>query len=46
VEHLTDEFHTRGFVGVLLFKVHDEAECAIFKRRFGGTNDDGIPEDN
>ena len=43
MEHLADEFHARGLVGVLFFEVHDQAECAIFERRIGGADDDGIP---
>jgi hypothetical protein len=44
MEHLAYKFHTRGLVGVLFFEVHDQAECAIFERRVGGADDDGIPD--
>lgn len=28
----------------MFFEVHDQAECAIFERRVGGADDDGIPD--
>jgi hypothetical protein len=43
VEHLTDEFDTRWFVGILFLKVHHQAKCAILERGIGGADDDGIP---
>ena len=43
MEHLADKLHTGRLVGVLFFKIHDQAECAIFERRVGGADDDGIP---
>jgi hypothetical protein len=43
VEHLTDEFDLRGFVGVLLLELHDEPESAILERRVCGADDDGVP---
>ncbi len=46
MEHLRDEFDAGGFVGVLLFEVHDEAEGAVFKGRVGRTDDDGVPVAN
>lgn len=43
MEHLTDELHPRWLVGVLFFKVHHQAECAVFEGSVGGADDDGIP---
>jgi hypothetical protein len=43
MEHLADKLHTGRLVGVLFFEIHDQAECAIFERRVGGADDDGIP---
>ena len=43
VEHLADELDRRRLVGILLLKVHYEAEGAIFERCIGGTDDNGIP---
>jgi len=31
MEHGADKLDARRFVGVLLFKVHDESECAVFE---------------
>jgi hypothetical protein len=44
MEHLADEFNTRGLVGILFLEVHDQAECAILEGGVGGANDDGIPK--
>lgn len=43
MEHLADELDQRGFVGVLLLKLHDEPEGAILERRVGRTYNDGVP---
>jgi hypothetical protein len=43
MEHLADEFDTRGLVGILFLEVHNQAECAILEGGVGGANDDGIP---
>jgi hypothetical protein len=43
VEHLADEFDLGRLVGVLLLKLHDESECAIFKRCVRWAYDYGIP---
>lgn len=43
VKHLANEFHSGRFVGILFFEMHDQTECAIFKRRISRANDDGIP---
>lgn len=43
VEHLADELDLGRLIGVLLFKLHDESECAIFKRRIRWAYDYGIP---
>ena len=32
VKHGADKLDTRRFVGILLFKVHDESEGAVFER--------------
>jgi hypothetical protein len=44
MEHLADELHRGGLVGVLLFEMHDEAEGAVFEGSIGGANYDGVPE--
>jgi hypothetical protein len=33
MEHGADELDARRLVGVLLFEVHDESECAILEGR-------------
>lgn len=43
VEHLGDEFDAGGFVGVLFFEVHDEAEGAVFEGGVCWADDDGVP---
>lgn len=43
MEHLRDEFHAGRFVGILLVEMHDEPERAVFERRVGGSDDDGVP---
>jgi hypothetical protein len=43
MEHLTDKLDSWWFVWVLLFKVHDQAKCAILKGRVRGSDDDGVP---
>jgi hypothetical protein len=45
VEHLTDELHARGLIGILLLEVHDETESAILEWRVCRANDDGVPEE-
>lgn len=45
VEHLADELDLRRLVGVLLFKLHDESECAIFKRCICRAYDYGVPRE-
>lgn len=45
VEHLADEFNTRGLVRILLLEVHHQTEGPIFKRSVGRADDDGIPND-
>ena len=44
MEHLGDEFDAWGFVGVLFFEMHYEAEGAVFEGGICGANDDGVPE--
>jgi len=43
MEHLADELDARGFVGVLFFEVHDEAEGAVFEGRVRGADDYCVP---
>ncbi len=43
MKHLRDEFDPWGFVGVLLFKMHDEAKGTVFKGCIRRTNDDSVP---
>lgn len=43
VEHLTDKLDPRRLIRVLLFKVHHEAEGAIFERGVRRANNNGIP---
>lgn len=43
VEHLAYKFDLGRLIGVLLFELHDESECAIFKRCVRGADDDGVP---
>ena len=43
MEHLGDELYAGGFVGVLLFEMHDEAEGAVLEGSVGGADDDGVP---
>lgn len=43
VEHLRDELHAGGLVGVLFLEVHDEAEGAVFEGGVCGADDDGVP---
>jgi hypothetical protein len=45
MEHLTDELDTWRFIGVLLLKMHDEPESAIFERGICGTDNDSVPWD-
>lgn len=44
MEHLGDEFDAGRFVRVLLFEVHDKAECAVFKGGVCRSDDDCVPE--
>lgn len=46
VEHLADKLDLGRLVGVLLFELHDESECAIFKRCIRRADDYGVPEKN
>jgi hypothetical protein len=43
VEHLADEFDLWGFVGVLLFELHHQAERSILKWRVSRSDYNGIP---
>ena len=43
VEHLRDEFHAGGFIGVLFLEVHDEAEGAVFEGGVCWADYDGVP---
>lgn len=44
VEHLANEFDSRGFVRILFLKIHHQAKGSIFKRSIGWTDDNGIPD--
>lgn len=43
VKHLADKFDSRWFVGILLFKVHDQAEGSIFERRIRRSYNHSVP---
>ena len=43
MEHCADEFDARRFVGILLFKLHDQSEGTIFEGSVGWTDDDSVP---
>lgn len=43
VEHLADELDRRRLIGILLLKMHHQAEGAIFEGRIGGSDDHGVP---
>ena len=44
VKHLADKLDAWGFVWVLLLKVHDKTESAIFEGSISGADDDGVPK--
>lgn len=43
VEHLTNEFDLRRFVGVLLFELHHQSESPVLEGCVGRSNYDGVP---
>jgi len=43
VEHLTDEFHRRRLIRVLLLEMHDEAEGAILEWGINRADYNGVP---
>jgi len=43
MEHRADEFDARGFVGVLLFEVHYQAEGTVFEGGVGWADYYGVP---
>ena len=43
MKHLTDEFDAWRFIGILLFKVHDEPKGPILKGGIGRPDDDCVP---
>lgn len=43
VKHLADELDSRGFVRILLLKMHHQSKGSIFKGSVGWTYYDGIP---
>jgi hypothetical protein len=44
VKHLADELDRRRFVRVLLFEMHHQPKCTIFKRGVRRADDDRIPD--
>lgn len=43
MEHGADKFDRRRFVGILLFEMHHEPECAVLEGGVSGADDDGVP---
>lgn len=43
MKHLTDELDSWRLIRVLLLKMHDQSEGAVFKRRVRRPDDDGVP---
>lgn len=43
MKHRTDKLDSRWFVGVLLFKVHNESESSILEGCVCGADDDRVP---
>jgi len=43
MEHLTDEFHAGGLIGVLFLEIHHQTKGSILKGCIGGANDNRIP---
>lgn len=43
MEHLGDELHSWGLVGILFFKMHHESKGAVFEGCICGTDDDSVP---
>jgi hypothetical protein len=43
MEHCADEFDAGRFVGILLFKLHDQSEGTVFEGGVGWTDDDSVP---
>jgi hypothetical protein len=44
VEHLTDEFHKRRLIRILLFELHNESESAVFEWGVCGSDNDSVPD--
>ena len=45
MEHCADEFDAGRFIGILLFKLHDQAEGTVFEGSVGWTNYDSVPRE-
>lgn len=46
VKHLRDELDAGRLVGILLLKVHHQAEGSVLERSIGRSDDDGVPSHN